>query len=55
MTIATGDPAESTSTTDPTRWSRILRATETALASGAAVTTPVVMISLSCMVRTLHA
>lgn len=33
-------------TTEPTRLSRIWRATETALASGAAVTTPAVMISL---------
>ena len=47
MTIATGEPAGSTITTEPTRWSRISRATETALSSGEAVTTPSVMISLS--------
>ena len=34
MTIATGEPAGSTMTTEPTRWSRICRATEIALASG---------------------
>ena len=54
MTIATGEPAGSTITTKPTRWSRIRRATETALAWGTAVTTPAVMISLSCTARTLH-
>ena len=53
MTIATGEPPGSTITTEPTRWSRISRATETALASGAAVTTPAVMISLSFTARTL--
>ena len=53
MTIATGEPAGSTITTEPTRLSRICRATETALASGVAVTTPAVMISLSCTPRTL--
>ena len=54
VTIATGEPPGSTITTEPTRWSRISRATETALASGAAVTTPAVMISLSFTARTLH-
>src|SRR5512146_2075417 len=51
--IATGQSAESTITTEPTRCSRIWRAIDTALVSGAAVTTPAVMISLSCMPRTL--
>ncbi len=54
MTIATGLPAGSTRTTEPTRWSRISRATSTALVSGAAVTTPAVMISLSRTGRTLQ-
>src|SRR5260221_9222174 len=40
-------------TTEPTRLSRIWRATETTLDSGVAVTTPAVMISLSCTPRTL--
>ena len=53
MTIATGEPAGSTTTTEPTRLSRICRATETALASGGAVTTPAVMISRSFTPRTL--
>ena len=53
VTIATGELPWSTITTEPTRWSRIRRATETAPASGGLVTTPGVMISLSCTARTL--
>jgi hypothetical protein len=55
VTIATGEPAESTITTEPTRRSRIWRATESALASGVAVTTPEVMISANFTTRTLPA
>src|SRR5439155_1618575 len=47
--IAAGSPSGSQSTTEPTLWSRISWATSSRSASGPAVTTPLVMISRSCI------
>ena len=53
MTIAAGSPSESQITTEPTEWSRISWATLSTSASALAVTTPGVMISRSCIGRTI--